>query len=303
MSGKILTMINFKGGVGKTTISVNLAGCLVKEHNKRVLLIDFDPQSNSSIWLLGEPKWKLVNKRESIRKTATSLFTGEFTPDSILAPYTDSTGNYLPDLFILPASYHMIRLEDAILQNCNKKKLDNKYRPGDEYRFLAKYVDELRRDFDFIIIDCPPNLYNVTRNSLCHSDYVAIPSIPDTLSTLGLKLMIHEMEKVVAPLVQSKSLEKTSSVLGVIISKFQAALKDQQAGIITIKAVISGFQKAGGLLVSKRTKVFEDQPVRAYTVHSEAVQNCKPLCLYKPNHPAYSDIKALTAVLLEAMEG
>jgi chromosome partitioning protein len=53
MPGKIISLVNFKGGVGKTTLTVNLAACLAKERDKKVLIVDLDPQSNSSIWLLG----------------------------------------------------------------------------------------------------------------------------------------------------------------------------------------------------------------------------------------------------------
>jgi hypothetical protein len=66
--------------------------------------------------------------------------------------------------------------------------------------------------------------------------------------------------------------------------------------------VMRKFQKYESVVADGRTRVFEDQPVRAYTVHSEAVEHHLPMCLYKPTHEAYSDVKALTQVLLQAME-
>ncbi|MGO9568069.1 MAG: ParA family protein [Desulfomonilaceae bacterium] len=216
MPGKIISVMNFKGGVGKTTLSVNLAACLAKEYEKKTLLIDLDPQSNASIWLLGQPKWKVINKRENIQKTALSLFTDKFQFDNVLVPFDHPmSGNNLPLLGLLPASFHMIDLESAIFREQVKRQVDHKYRNGNEYRYLGKNRKTLTNKFDYVIIDCPPNLYNVTKNALFHSDYILIPCIPNALSSMGLKLLLNHLERIVRPF--APKMAEMPVVLGVVI--------------------------------------------------------------------------------------
>ena len=74
MPGKIISLVNFKGGVGKTTLTVNLAACLAKEHDKKVLIVDLDPQSNSSIWLMGPALWSELNSEDLFKKTTAAMF-------------------------------------------------------------------------------------------------------------------------------------------------------------------------------------------------------------------------------------
>ena len=302
MPGKIISVINFKGGVGKTTLAVNLAACLAQEYKRKTLLVDLDPQSNASIWLLGEPKWKLVNKRESIGKTAYNLFAKQFDPACCIAPYTDSQTNWLPELFILPASFHMITLEDKIFREQGMKRIAGTYKNRDEYRYLSRHTELLRTQFDYTIIDSPPNLYNVTRNSLCHSDYIIIPCVPDTLSTMGLKLLVHQLENIIGPLVKAKELTVLPRILGVVISRFRPTFNEHQLGLETMKSVLASIRKNKRLLVNGDTRIFENEPIRDYIAHAEAVQDCQPLCLHNPSSKAYSDIKAATQAIFEAME-
>ena len=157
--GKIISLVNFKGGVGKTTLAVNVSACLAKEHRKRVLLVDFDPQSNSSIWVLGPGRWNEVNRRDYVGKTASAMFRGTVKEDMFIQPYKEPDGNWLPDLYLLPSSFHMILLEKAITDYCTKRKIDGKYKSGDEFLFLSSNAKNLREWFDYVLVDCPPNLY------------------------------------------------------------------------------------------------------------------------------------------------
>ena len=141
MPGKIISLVNFKGGVGKTTLTVNVAACLAKEHGNKVLIVDLDPQSNSSIWLLGPARWSSINKRENMKKTTAAMFYGTAKEDIFITPFADAMDNFLPELYLCPASFHMINLESTILQFCNKRRLDGKYRDGDEISFSVTMQD------------------------------------------------------------------------------------------------------------------------------------------------------------------
>ena len=273
MPGKIISMINFKGGVGKTTLAVNFAACLAREYNKKTLLIDFDPQSSASIWLLSEKRWKEKNTRANKPKTAWSVFANRFALDNCVRPYDDPlSGRNIQNLWLLPASFHMIELESEIFKAQIKQQVDKKYRDGNEYRCLTKIRPLLVKDFDYIIIDCAPNLYNVTKNALFHSDYVIIPCIPNALSSMGLKLLLHQLENIVSPF--ARAMESTPLVVGVVITRYDPrGLNDQKLGIKAIKGALSDFREEipEAITVNARTVVFDNYPIKEYVSHSEAV--------------------------------
>ncbi len=304
MPGKIISMINFKGGVGKTTLAVNLAACLAQEYKKKTLLIDLDPQSNASIWLLSEKKWKERNTRANKLKTSWSAFANKFTFDNCLRPCDDPlSGRNIQNLWLLPASFHMIELESEIFRAQIKQQVDKKYKEGNEYRCLTKMRPLLADHYEYVIMDCAPNLYNVTKNALFHSDYIVIPCMPNALSSMGLKLLLHQLENIIAPF--ASEMHQIPQVLGVVITRYSEKLKDHKIGIKAIKSALSDFRQEvpKALTVNGRTAVFEDYPIKEYVSHSEAVQYNLPLCLYEEMGKAYANVKANTQVLFEAMEG
>jgi len=301
MPGKIISLVNFKGGVGKTTLTVNVAACLAKEHDNKVLLVDLDPQSNSSIWLLGPALWSELNSAEGFAKTSAALFYRTWTEDIFIRPYMEAAGNFLPRFYLSPGSLRMLRLEQDILRTVVHRRVNGSYSPGDEYFFFARAARLLKNHFDFVLIDCPPNLYYGTCNALCHSDYILIPCIPDTLSTCGLKQMIVEMERTIAPLIESRRLLRAPLILGVAITKLKG-VNEHIFGLEVIESIISEFRTGDHLLVDRQTVVFRDQPVGEYVIHAEAVQGGVPLGFYAPRVQAYSQVKAFTAAMLDAME-
>ncbi len=303
MPGKIISLVNFKGGVGKTTLTVNLAACLAKEHNKKVLILDFDPQSNSSIWLLGPQRWSDLNAEPTSRKTAAEMLRRGWTTDIFIKPFTDVVGAYLPNLSLCPASLQMLTLEQEILRFCLHRRLEGTYKYGDEYVLFAATARRLREEFDYVLIDCPPNLYFATCNALCHSDFLLIPCIPDTLSTSGLKQMIEQMEKTVVPLHERGRLKHIPMIAGIAITRFEWMTREHQAGLGIIEEIIEEFRNGDYLLVDDRTAVFSDQPIKKFVVHAEAVQEGRPLCFFAPGSQAYNDVKAFSQAFVTAIEG
>lgn len=298
MSAKTISIINFKGGVGKTTLAVNIAACLACDFQKRVLLVDLDAQANASIWLLGAHKWTAVAGRKNMNNTSFGLFTNRISFYPLEEPFDDpsSKGSYLPGFFLVPSSYHLIKLEDMIRKARDRALVDQRYVEASEFRYLTRSVKRVRDRFDFVIYDTPPNLYSVTKNAIYSSDFLVIPCIPDTLSTFGLKLLIYEANRIV------RKLKKTPVLLGVILSK-KKNVKEHEFGVNGIHASVAHFvNKTDVSIVDEKTAVFDEYPVRERTAHAEAVSDGRPLCLYAPTSEAYRDVQTVTNEMLKAME-
>ena len=145
--GKVISLVNQKGGVGKTTTSINLASSL-GHLDKRVLLIDLDPQSNSTTGLG-------VNKLE-VEKNAYNVIMGD-----VKTPYKN--------LSIVPSHISLAGTDIELVQ---KSMVQNDLKISDQ---LKKQIDKIRDRYDYIIIDCPPNLGLLTTNALAASNSVLIP--------------------------------------------------------------------------------------------------------------------------------
>jgi chromosome partitioning protein len=166
---RIIAIANQKGGVGKTTTAINLSACLA-EKNRKVLTIDIDPQGNTSSGL-GIDKSKLKN-------TIYQMIIGECSLDDckIHTP--------IEHLDILPSN---VNLAGAEIELIGVK--DREY-------ILKKHVAEVRDDYDFIIIDCPPSLNTLTVNAMTTADTVLVPIQCEFYALEGLTQLIHTINLV-----------------------------------------------------------------------------------------------------------
>lgn len=162
--GKIISLLNHKGGVGKTTSAINI-GAGMAELGRRVLLIDLDPQANLSL-SLGIPRQ---------RETIYEALRGE----SELVPYNVKEG--------LDVVMSTLDLSGAEMELINEA--------GREF-ILRELFEPVKEDYDFIIIDCPPSLGLLTLNALTSSDYVYIPLQTEFLALQGLAKIKQVIDKV-----------------------------------------------------------------------------------------------------------
>lgn len=182
---KVVSFVNMKGGVGKTTLAVNIADFLVKRHSKRVLLIDVDPQFNATQCLLnGDDYVSYMSRKGSTvvdifnykKSAAVSVVSGvseqEALPYSSIQPYHTQRG-----FDLVPSQLDLFRFEMAPGQ-------------GTENR-LKNYLNHLKETdaYDICIIDCPPTPSVWMTSALIASDYYLIPSKPDPISMIGLDLL------------------------------------------------------------------------------------------------------------------
>jgi len=164
MAAKIVSVINQKGGTGKTTTTINLGSALSKL-GKKILLLDLDPQANLSYSLgIEEPK-----------ATIADVFTGDKKMAQILI--------HRENLSIAPGSNELVDIEISLV---NQK---------DREHFLRKILAVIK-GYDYILIDCPPSLSLLTVNALAASDEVVIPLQMEVLTLQGLSQILATVAKI-----------------------------------------------------------------------------------------------------------
>lgn len=211
---RVISVINLKGGVGKTTTTVGLAQILSVEFNKKILVVDLDAQTNATTMLIGEEKWMEVNKQ---KQTIAQLFYEGVYPRSekifdinraILKGVSNIDEVKLVDM--LPSSLDLIDIQEEVIKA--PRGIFSVIRAVD---LLDKSLRKIKQKYDYILIDCPPNLGVITRNGLKVSDVYIIPTVPDVLSTYGIPQIISRVNKF------SKELEKEIKPLGIVITKYR----------------------------------------------------------------------------------
>lgn len=177
---KVITLANQKGGTGKTTTAYNL-GYALAEMGKRVLLVDFDPQSNLTGYFTTETELKdhlTIPRLLAALMAIDDTSENETLPDMRQAVISGSAMDILPSTLDLS-------VEETNLNN----------EMGSEY-FLDRILDPLRPDYDYIIIDTNPSLGKLTINALVACDSVIIPACPELWSATGLNALVQNIMRV-----------------------------------------------------------------------------------------------------------
>lgn len=186
--GKAIAIFNQKGGVGKTTTNINLAACLAVM-GKKVLVIDIDPQGNTTSGLG-------ISKKD-LKFSTYELLTQENinTRDTIMR-----TG--VENMDIIPANAQLAGAEIELVQIAGREKI------------LKKAIENIREDYDYIFIDCPPSLGLLTINSLTAVDAVLVPIQCEFYALEGVSQLMSTIEIV------KKNLNPSLTIQGVILSMF-----------------------------------------------------------------------------------
>lgn len=200
MNSKIISFINLKGGVGKTTLAVTFAEYCARAGHK-TLLIDVDPQTNASIWTMGFSAWE---KHATSKGTVADLFglTEHKKAEGSKKEPSDITASIENFNFqIIPSHLDLFTI-DFDLASATLKELK-----------LKKSLNEYVQSFDYVIFDCPPNLTIPTQNALAFSTHYVIPTSSDYLSALGIGLLINRVTKL------GDELDNKPTLAGIVLSK------------------------------------------------------------------------------------
>ncbi|MBC1193403.1 MAG: ParA family protein [Microcystis sp. M_OC_Ca_00000000_S217Cul] len=200
----VISTVNMKGGVGKTTLTVNLATCLAKFQQKRVLVLDLDAQISATLSLMSPHEFAQLRRKKR-------------------------TLSYLLEAIIKPNPYNKLTIDDIIVPSvCEIKGLD--LLPGDielydeyvvsetlhhqailqedlgfdhawnnlERVLIQKIIDPIQDRYDYIIMDCAPGYNLLTRSGLCSSHFYLLPARPEPLSIVGIQLLERRIVKLKA---------------------------------------------------------------------------------------------------------
>lgn len=187
--GRIIAIANQKGGVGKTTTAINLSACLA-EAGQKVLTVDFDPQGNATSGLGFEKGY--------MDKTVYELLMGECRLEECIIREVQE------NLDVLPSDVNLAGAEIELLDEPEKEAL------------LKKELEKIEKDYDFIIIDCPPSLSLLTINALTASDTVLVPIQCEYYALEGLSQILQTVELV------KKKLNKKLELEGVVFTMYDA---------------------------------------------------------------------------------
>ncbi|MEE0420092.1 MAG: AAA family ATPase [Lachnospiraceae bacterium] len=167
--GRTIVIANQKGGVGKTTTAINLSASLA-ELNQKVLIVDMDPQGNTTSGVGVE--------KEEQENTVYELLLGECTIEECLIE------NVYENLTVLPSNINLAAAEIELIGVENKEYL------------LKEALEIIKKQYDFVLIDCPPSLNMLTINSMCAADTVLVPIQCEYYALEGLTQLIHTIDLV-----------------------------------------------------------------------------------------------------------
>lgn len=243
--GKIISVANQKGGVGKTTTTINLSAALA-EKGKKILIIDIDPQGNTSSGF-GVDK----NQKDN---TVYELILG-------YCPINEAIiHEVVPGIDLIPSNVNLAGAEIELIDKTHKEAI------------LKKELDYVRDDYDFIMIDCPPSLNVLTVNAMVASDTVLVPIQCEFYALEGLSQLIHTINLV------RERLNRSLDIEGIVFTMYDSRTNLSQQVVENVKAHVT--QHIYETMIPRNVRLAEapsyGEPITIYdprSVGAEAYRN------------------------------
>lgn len=189
--GRMIAVANQKGGVGKTTTSINLSACLA-EKGKKVLLVDMDSQGNTTSGLGLE--------KNELEKTIYEVLREEISVEDAIVEIEDCFGN----LFLIPSNRNLAGAEIELITSENMQYI------------LKEKLSPIKDQYDYIILDCPPALGMLTVNAMTASDSVLVPIQCEFYALDGLSQLIYTINLI------QENLNPSLEIEGVVFTMYDA---------------------------------------------------------------------------------
>jgi chromosome partitioning protein len=272
----VISTVNMKGGVGKTTLTVNLAASLAHDYHFRVLLVDLDPQVNATVSVLAPTIWRSLHDQNLtlryLLQHGLEEKTGSYSQEVIQCNVCGIKGlDLLPGDLELYDEYELFgRLLQQQAQGINVERSIQVFRQDYEYYqafLLHQVLAPIQDRYDYILLDCAPSFTLLTRSGLAASDYYLLPVRAEPLSVLGIRLIMNRINNLTQNLPQTP---QQVELLGVVFNMLQPQSRYPMT-------VLQEVRKDCG-----RDNVFP-QWIPADLAVAKAVQQHQPVVISEPN--------------------
>ena len=293
--GYVIATANMKGGVGKTTITVNIATCLAKNYGKKVLVLDLDSQISATLSLMSPVDFaKRRKQRKTLRYLLDQIINPEpeakFTIQDIIQPDICN----LPGLHLLPGDIdlydefvvsEMLHNQSVALGEQDFENIWNRF----ERVLIRDILNPVKDEYDFILLDCAPGYNLMTRSALATSDFYILPAKPEPLSVVGIQLL----ERRISQLKESHEHEAKIDIkmLGIVFSMYSNNLLNGRYYKQVMHRVVEDFG------VDKICKAQIPVDVNV----AKAVDSFMPVSLLSPNTAGSKAFMQLTQELLKKL--
>ena len=294
---KVVSFINYKGGVGKSTTAYHIGCALALDHGMGVLLVDVDPQTNLTFLCTTPERWEEFKTNHGTLESLYRAYLNDrpFNVRDIIwqEPIEKAGRKVVEGLDLIPSDIELLGIDlDLQLKTAPSNDLTSVATHYVEQRtILRNALGTVQDEYHYILIDCPPNLYLVTQNALASSDCYVVTALPDHLSTIGLSILKKRVEKL------NKDLKHAAGIAGKDVST------PDMGGIIFVRVRLGGavITNVHERKMQDISKIYPDKTFEYYTTegigYSEAAESALPVFLLSGSNPRrvadqYRDITA-----------